>query len=102
MNAAEYAIRVRNRQAADAEAAICQGYDTESASACESAFTIDEACLDDAGGIKTLGLGELLLKNRRGLHQLLRRQAAPAGLLPRVLAISLTGFVLFGRASSLR
>src|SRR3954463_16472428 len=101
MNAAEYATRLRTRQAADAQAAICQGYDTESAIGLESEFTIDDAWLDDAGGIKTLGLVELLLKNRRGLHQLLRRQSAHAGLLPRLLAISLTGFVLFGVTMSL-
>jgi hypothetical protein len=101
MNAAEYATLLRTRQAADAEAAICQGYDTESASACASAFTIDEAWLDEVGGIRTLDLVELLLKNRRGLHQLLRRQSAHAGLLPRLLAISLTGFVLFGVTMSL-
>src|SRR5215210_5329138 len=99
MNAAEYATRVRSRRAA--EAAICQGYDTESANACEPAFTTDDVDLGDAGKINTFGLIELLLKNRRGLHQLLRRDAAQAGLLPRLLAISLTGFVLFGVTMSL-
>jgi hypothetical protein len=101
MNAAEYATRVRSRQAADAEATICQGYDTESAGACESEFTTDDVELNAVGGTDTLGLVELLLKNRRGLHQLLRRQPAHAGLLPRLLAISLTGFVLFGVTMSL-
>src|SRR4051794_33110282 len=101
MNAAEYATRVRSRQAADAEAAICQGYDTESANAYEPAFTTDAEDLGDASTINTFGLIELLLKNRRGLHQLLRQDAAYAGLLPRLLAISLTGFVLFGVTMSL-
>lgn len=101
MNAAEYATRVRSRQAAEAEAAICRGYDTESANAGESALKIEDADLKDVNETNTLGLVELLLKNRRGLHQLLRRPAAHAGLLPRLLAISLTGFVLFGVTMSL-
>lgn len=101
MNAAEYATRVRSRQAADAKNAICHGYDTESATACESAFTTDDADFANVREFNTLGLVELLLKNRRGLHQLLRRQAAQAGLLPRLLAISLTGFVLYGVTMSL-
>src|SRR4051794_12354184 len=101
MNAAEYATRVRNRRAADPEATICQGYDTESAHSCESELTTDDLDLNNVGITNTLGLVELLLKNRRGLHQLLRRQAAHVGLLPRLLAISLTGFVLFGVTMSL-
>src|SRR5215207_10229936 len=101
MNAAEYARRVRGRQATDAEATVCQGYDTESVGSCESALTIDDADLDTTKPVNTLGLVELLLKNRRGLHQLLRRSTAHAGLLPRLLAISLTGFVLFGVTMSL-
>jgi hypothetical protein len=101
MNAAEYATRVRSRQAADAETAICEGYDTESASTCHSAFKTDDVELNAVGESNTLGLVELLLKNRRGLHQLLRRQAAHPRLLPRLLAISLTGFILFGVTMSL-
>src|SRR4051812_3320198 len=101
MNAAEYATRVRSRQLLDSEAAICQGYDTESANARESEVTIDDADIGDGTKINTLNLVELLLKNRQGLHRLLRRQAAHAGLLPRLLAISLTGFVLFGVTMSL-
>jgi hypothetical protein len=44
---------------------------------------------------------ELLLKDRRRLYQLLRIQSTPAMLLPRLLAIALAGFVLFGVAMSL-
>src|SRR4051812_28373922 len=101
MNAAEYATRVRSRQLMDSEAAICRGYDTESTSACESEVTIDDADFNEGRTINTLGLVELLLKNRQGLHRLLRRHAAHAQLLPRLLAISLTGFVLFGVTMSL-
>src|SRR5215213_2542086 len=101
MNAAEYATRLRSRQAEATEATICHGYDTESAKACESAIAIEDADLNDPRRINTLWLVELLLKNRGGLHRLLRRQAAQAGLLPRLLAISITGFVLFGVTMSL-
>jgi hypothetical protein len=85
----------------DSEAAICQGHDTESAKARESETTIDDANFSDGMKINTLNLVELLLKNRQGLHRLLRHQASHAGLLPRLLAISLTGFVLFGVTMSL-
>jgi hypothetical protein len=85
----------------DAETTVCQGYDTESANACESASTVEEVNLTEVKETDTLGLVELLLKNRRGLHQLLRRPTAHAGLLPRLLAISIVGFVLFGVTMSL-
>src|SRR5262245_25386802 len=101
MNAAEYATRVRARQAIDAASTICQGYDTESASASESPFAFEDVALTEVKEPNTLGLVELLLKNRRGLHQLLRRPTAHAGLLPRLLAISIVGFVLFGVTMSL-
>jgi hypothetical protein len=44
---------------------------------------------------------ELLLKNRPRLHQLLRAPATHPVLLPRLLAIALAGFVLFGVTMSL-
>jgi hypothetical protein len=46
-------------------------------------------------------LVELLLKDRRRLYRVLRIEATPAILLPRLLAIALAGFVLFGVAMSL-
>lgn len=49
----------------------------------------------------TLSLVELILKDRIGLHRLLRTQALHVALLPRFLAIALAGFVLFGVAMSL-
>jgi hypothetical protein len=55
----------------------------------------------DSANLHTLGLAELLLKNRRGLHQVLRDRSLHAVLLPRFLAIALTGFVLFGVTMSL-
>ncbi len=45
-------------------------------------------------------LVELLLKDRRRLFRVLRLEAAPAILLPRLLAIALAGFLLFGVAMS--
>lgn len=45
-------------------------------------------------------LVELLLKDRRRLFRILRVDAAPAILLPRLLAIALAGFLLFGVAMS--
>jgi hypothetical protein len=101
MNATEYATRVRSRQAEDAEAATCREAGLAQVGPCESTFATDEVDLSDVGDINTLGLVELLLKNRRGLHQVLRRETAHAALLLRLLAISLTGFVLFGVTMSL-
>lgn len=48
-----------------------------------------------------LTLLELVLKDRPRLYQALRLPAATPRLLPRLLAISLTGFVLYGVAMSL-
>ena len=45
-------------------------------------------------------LVELLLKDRRRLFRMLRLEAAPAILLPRLLVIALAGFLLFGLAMS--
>jgi hypothetical protein len=51
--------------------------------------------------ITTLALIELLLKDRRRLYRMLRTGSVSAILLPRLLAIALAGFVLFGVAMSL-
>ena len=48
-----------------------------------------------------LGLVELILKRRDRLERLIREPARQSQLLPRFLAISLLGFVLFGVAMSL-
>jgi hypothetical protein len=53
------------------------------------------------GSLSIPALVELLLKDRRRLYRILRSEAAPAILLPRLLAIALAGFVLFGVAMSL-
>ncbi|HEX3599118.1 MAG TPA: hypothetical protein VHU84_03190 [Lacipirellulaceae bacterium] len=65
------------------------------------AESAESAAAIDSGRTNTLGLVELLLKNRPGLHQALRNPAVHAAMLPRLLAIALTGFVLFGIAMSL-
>jgi hypothetical protein len=51
--------------------------------------------------ITTLGLIELILKDRPRLLHLLRSETASVRSLPRLLAISLAGFVLFGVAMSI-
>src|SRR5688572_6579850 len=48
--------------------------------------------------VTLLALVELLLKDRWRLYRLIRVPAASAALLPRLLAIALAGFVLFGVA----
>jgi hypothetical protein len=55
----------------------------------------------DARQLTMLALVELVLKDRRRLYRLLREPAASTALLPRLLAIALAGFVLFGVAMSL-
>ena len=55
----------------------------------------------DVRQITMLELVELVLKDRRRLYRLLRDPAASTALLPRLLAIALAGFVLFGVAMSL-
>jgi len=55
----------------------------------------------DLRRLNTLGLVEMLLKNRRQLYRMLRLQSTHAVLLPRFLAIALIGFVLFGVTMSL-
>lgn len=51
---------------------------------------------DDPREFSALSIVELLLKDRWRLYRLLRVPAAPAVLLPRLLAIALTGYFLFG------
>lgn len=55
----------------------------------------------DPRELTMLTLLELVLKDRPRLYQALRLPAATPLLLPRLLAISLTGFVLYGAAMSL-
>lgn len=55
----------------------------------------------DPRELTMLTLLELVLKDRPRLYQALRLPAATPRLLPRLLAISLTGFVLYGVAMSL-
>jgi hypothetical protein len=57
--------------------------------------------LPTTADITMFRLVELVLKNRRGLHRVLRNPAAHPALLPRLLAVAVTGFLLFGIVMSL-
>jgi hypothetical protein len=97
MNASEYVARVRSRQTIGVGAANDEEIYLEPVDE-----PVDEpAAVAAVADISTLGLVELLLKNRFGLHQVLRQRTAHAVLLPRLLAIALTGFILFGVTMSL-
>jgi hypothetical protein len=50
----------------------------------------------DGGEISTIGVLEMLLKNREGLDQLLRDEDRQRDLIPRLLAVSLIGFTIYG------
>lgn len=105
MNATEYVSRVRTRQAYDAETSVYKEQSIEAVCPIESPssdFHANES--SDAIGprdLRILGLIELLLKDRQTLHRVLRDRSIHAILLPRLLAIALTGFVLFGVIMSL-
>lgn len=57
--------------------------------------------VDDPREFSLLAIAELLLKDRRRLHRMLDQPAGPRVLLPRLLAIALAGFLLFGVTISL-
>jgi hypothetical protein len=101
MNATEYVARVRERQMFGSDHAICSEIELAPVDTAENTSGSDDTVGVGPADISTLGLVELLLKNRRGLHQVLRTPAVHAVLLPRLLAIALTGFVLFGVTMSL-
>ena len=61
----------------------------------------DDANQADPRDIGLPMIVELLLKDRRRLFRILRVPSAPAVLMPRLLAIALMGFVLFGVTMSL-
>ena len=50
---------------------------------------------------RTTELVELMLKDRRRLDALIRDEASTAELIPRLLAIALLGFTIFGIAATL-
>ncbi len=62
---------------------------------------VDDADRADPRDLTIPALVELLLKDRWRLYRVLRIRTAPAILLPRLLAIALAGFVLFGVTMSL-
>ncbi|MEX2287053.1 MAG: hypothetical protein WD648_08190 [Planctomycetaceae bacterium] len=60
----------------------------------------DEVVVTAADSLGLLELVELILKDRPRLHRLLRDPSLQSDLIPRFLAISLAGFILFGIAIS--
>ena len=103
MNAAEYCARVNGRRAIELETEKSAPHDAAvtNLDVVTPLNTADEQLPATADQITFLTLVETILKNRRGLHRLLRNPAMHAVLLPRLLAIALTGFVLFGVIMSL-
>jgi hypothetical protein len=73
-----------------------------------SALTLDETYLSepivdegrppssDEGELSTIGVIEMLLKDREGLDRLLRDEDRQRELIPRMLAVSLIGFTVYG------
>lgn len=56
---------------------------------------------DETSEIKTTELVELMLKNQRRLDGLIRQESRAPDLIPRLLAIALVGFTIFGIAATL-
>jgi len=96
MYASEHALRSRKRSA------ILHGLASDERSDSPAASTADEVELTavaeqaDPRDFSALAIVELLLKDRWRLYRLLRVPSAPAVLLPRLLGISLAGYILFG------
>jgi hypothetical protein len=63
-------------------------------------FVQPVAALDQPEGSSALGLAELMLKEPARLDELLRDEARHPDLIPRLLAIGLTGFTIFGIAAT--
>jgi len=103
MNAAEYCARVNKRRATELETekSIPQVAAATDAEARRPLDNTEKQLPTRADEITSVNLVEMILKNHRGLHRLLRKPAMYAALLPRLLAIALTGFVLFGIIMSL-
>jgi hypothetical protein len=103
MNATEYCARVNERRAIELESVGSAPCGTQ-AEVAEIAVPLDTAetqLPDSANEVTMLTLVEMVLKNRRGLHHLLRNPVMHAVLLPRLLAMALSGIFLFGIIMSL-
>src|SRR5207253_4388157 len=92
---------LKERQSIAPDEPLLSEIDFVSSPTAELTASIDDVRPVDASEIQTFGLVELLLKNRRRLHRILRDPATHAVVLPRLLAIALMGFVLFGITMSL-
>ena len=74
--------------------------DSETNGGDQTSEVIDDIAFERAGDYGLLDLLELILKNRGRLDKLIRDPALQPELVPRLLAISLIGFTLFGVAIS--
>jgi len=101
MNAAEFVARLEERRSIGTGGRTNYEADYTSAQPVTQAGPVEESKPVDIQEVNTVALVELLLKNRRRLHQLLRNQSADVVMLPRLLGIALIGFVLFGVTMSL-
>jgi hypothetical protein len=61
-------------------------------------FDGPQATAEAADHPRTAGLVELMLKDRRGLDALIRDESLAPDLIPRLLAVALAGFTVFGAA----
>jgi hypothetical protein len=101
MNATEYVARVRSRQPVEADTVSYQKSATDCGNTAQSEAAEVEAIAIGSSDVSTLGLIELLLKDRQTLHRVIRDRSLHTVLLPRLLAIAITSFVLFGVTMSL-
>jgi hypothetical protein len=101
MYSSEYSICPDDFAATSTAGDLHQLRDATAEEPMASRWTNAPAIDADPRSFTMLPLIELLLKDRQRLYRLLRVNTAPAILLPRLLAIALAGFVLFGFAMSL-
>ena len=67
----------------------------------DSGPSFDDVTFEPIERTTTLGLVELVLKDRSWLHRLIRDPALQSELIPRFLCIAMIGFVLYGVAMSI-
>jgi hypothetical protein len=101
MYASEYSLCPDDFATTSTASASQQRCDATAGEAAAARWKLPPALDADPRTATLLPLVELLLKDRQRLYRMLRVSTAPAILLPRLLAIALAGFVLFGFAMSL-
>jgi hypothetical protein len=100
MNTVEYVARVKSHQTNGAVGEPCDVPEAELVTRARIPEPADDTPARPEE-LQTLGLIELLLKDRRRLHRILRQEEVFTTILPRLLGIALTGFALFGVTMSL-